>query len=56
MTNLELFTKIFGSDRAMSVSWWAEEVSKEKLAKAYTEILALQIDETEKKKANKKAK
>lgn len=27
MTNLELFTSIFGTERAMSVSWWAEEVS-----------------------------
>ena len=27
MTNLELFTAIFGTERAMSVSWWAEEVS-----------------------------
>lgn len=54
MTNLELFTKIFGDDRTMSVSWLTEEVDKEKLATAYTEILALQVDETEKKKASGK--
>lgn len=52
MTNLELFTKIFGTDRAMSVAWWAEEADKEKLGKAYAELIYTQVEENKAKKEN----
>lgn len=55
MTNLELFTSIFGTERAMSVSWWAEEVSDKTIENLRNSAHgALVVDGNNKNKKGKK--
>lgn len=55
MTNLELFTSIFGTERAMSVSWWAEEVSDKTIENLRNSVYgSLVTDGNDKNKKGKK--
>ena len=55
MTNLDLINIVTGGE-FISTEWLKQEVSSDRLAGIYADILAAQVDETEEKKTKKKGK